>query len=142
MLLSHSYGATPCQPPYHGRSQHKRGQQERHNSSVANTTVLVGRGSNTVKTQSRCVATPGAHTTIFLGSHNNGEPQQWGDTTGYLWPLASLLLLLLYNCPNRATQRGIFGRLCKTATTQDSTNGEQQLTAGEWQVANDITTSE
>ena len=62
---------------------------------------------NTVeKTQSRCVATPGAHTTIFLGpqvvpqqwrkattmgkSHNNGEkPRQWGDTTGYLWPLAS-----------------------------------------------------
>ena len=36
---------------------------------------------NAVKTRSRCVATPGAHTTIFL------EPQQWGDTTGYFWPI-------------------------------------------------------
>ena len=97
----------PCHPPYHD-SQHKRGQQERGGNTTVAEQCWVGR--NTVeKTQSRCVATPGAHTTIFLGpqvvpqqwgkattmgkSHNNGETQQ--VICGRLLLLLLLLLLQL-----------------------------------------------
>ena len=60
----------PCLQPYHG-SQHKGGQQQQHGGCTVvdhcehdehNDSV----GQTKAKTESRCVATPEAHTRIFL----------------------------------------------------------------------------
>ena len=117
----------PCHPPYHD-SQHKRGQQERGGNTTVVEQCWVGR--NTVeKTQSRCVATPGAHTTIFLGPQV--VPQQWGKATTmgrhnglFVAACFCFCYFYFYNCPNRVIS------VQHTTSQQKSTN-EEQMTAGE-----------